>query len=137
MTAKVLMNEKNMATFICPKCNKVKAANVSKYKDIETAVKIKCSCPCGHSYSVILERRKHNRKQLNLIGNYVSLKDNNRGTMIVVDLSRTGLGIELSVEQKLDIGEKLFLEFRLDDKQNSKIEREVDVRSIKGTLVGV
>ncbi len=57
--------------------------------------------------------------------------------MIVVDLSRTGLGIELSVEQKFDIGEKLFLEFRLDDKQNSLIEREVVVRSIKGKLVGV
>jgi c-di-GMP-binding flagellar brake protein YcgR len=137
MTAKVLINEQNMSTFICPKCNKAKTANVSKFKDIKKAVKIKCNCPCGHSYSVILERRKYNRKQLNLVGAYTSLKDNNRGSMIVVDLSRIGLGMELGIEHKFDIGEKISLDFRLDDKQESLIEREVVVRSIKGNFVGV
>jgi hypothetical protein len=137
MTAKVLINEQNMSTFICPKCNKAKTANVSKFKDIEKAVRIKHNCSCGHSYSVILERRKHNRKQLNLVGAYTSLKDNNRGSMTVVSLSRIGLGFEPSIEHKFDMGEKILLEFRLDDKQQSLIKRESVVRSIKGKLVGV
>ncbi len=136
MAGKVFINEKNMATFICPECQKAKTTNVAKYKHIETAIKVNCKCPCGHKYKVLLERRKFNRKELNLPGKYICLKNDDRGLMTVADISRTGLGLRLNVERKFDKGEKLLLEFNLDDRERSFIKREVYVRSVNGLAVG-
>ncbi len=137
MSLKVFINDKNMATFICPKCEKSKTSNVAKYKQTETSVRVNCKCPCGHSYSVLLERRKHTRKPISLLGTYSCVNSGDRGQMTVVDISRTGLKIRLSVKRELELGEKLNLEFTLDDQNQSTIKREVYVRSLKDQFVGV
>lgn len=137
MSLKVFINDKNMATFICPKCEKSKTTNVSKYKQTETSVRVNCKCPCGHSYSVLLERRKHTRKKISLIGTYSLVSSGDRGQMTVIDISRTGLRIRLSVKREFELGEKLKLEFTLNDQHRSLIRREVYVRSLKDQFIGV
>jgi len=136
MPDKVFITNNNTATFVCPKCKKWKTTDVSKYKNIETAVRVKCKCPCGHSYAVILERRKYIRKNLDLPGKFINHKNNESGNMTVTDISRTGLRIKLNFSQDVVPGDKLKLEFTLDDKQRSLVNKEVIVRSVKDLSVG-
>ncbi len=136
MPEKVYIGENNMATFRCPQCDKSKTADVSRYRHIQTAVRVKLKCPCGHAYTVLLERRKHVRKNLNLPGHFYHNKSSQRGSMTVTDLSRSGLRLKLNFKCDVQVGDKLMLEFTLDDKQHSLVSKEVIVRSITDTNIG-
>ncbi len=135
---KVFITASNMATFVCPKCQHSRTKNVSQYKDIQTAVKVKCKCPCGNIYHVLLERRKDLRKTLNLPGTYHGITDESlRGTMVVKDLSRSGMNLQLNVKKAFEVSDKLQVEFNLDDNQRSLIRKEVVIRSVRGFNIGV
>jgi hypothetical protein len=137
MPIKIFIANDDTAAFICPECQKSKTVNVTKYKNIQTAVRVKCKCPCGHSYSVLLERRKNIRKNINLIGSFLYEKSGEKGNMLVTDLSRSGLRIKLSNPIDIQVGEKLSLEFTLDDKERSLIHKKVVVKSVQGNSLGV
>lgn len=134
---KVFMTSDNMATFVCPKCEKAKTVDVSQYKNINKAVRVKCRCTCRHTYTVLLERRKHFRKKTKLFGQYYFGSPKNRGLMTVTDISRTGLKFEVSVTPHFKIGDTLFVDFELDDSHKTLIKKEVIVRSINGLRIGV
>ncbi len=135
---KVFITSNNLATFVCPECQNSRTRNVAQYKDIETAVKVKCKCPCGHTYNVLLERRKDLRKSMDLPGTYSSqTQEGVRGTMVVKNLSRSGMNLEMNMKMAFQIGERLNIEFNLDDSQRSLIRKEVIIRSIRGTNIGV
>ena len=136
MTEKVFIGNNDMAIFKCPVCKKTKTANVSSYRNMQTAVRVKCKCPCGHTYSALLERRKHVRKNLNLKGNYLNKNGNEKGKMEILDLSRSGLRIKLDIDAGIKVGDILRLQFTLDDKQNSEVTKEVIVRSKSGQFLG-
>ncbi len=131
---KVFMNSNNMATFVCPKCAKAKLMDVSEYKDIQKAVKVRCKCSCGHSYVVLLERRMFYRKETDLSGRFVNTATGVEGTIRVRNLSRTGLKFEPEDVSALSPGDPLTLEFWLADE--SRIQKEVVVRTIAENLVG-
>jgi predicted RNA-binding Zn-ribbon protein involved in translation (DUF1610 family) len=137
MSQKAFIAKDNTATFVCPECQKSKTADVSKYKHIEKAVRVKFKCPCGHSYSVLLERRKHIRKHLNLSGMFINKRNSKKGNITITDLSRSGLRLKLNFSQDLKPGDKLDLEFTLDDKVRSLVKKEVVVRSVNDLSVGV
>lgn len=134
---KVFIDQNNMATFQCHECGKSKTADVSQYKDVEKTVHVKIKCPCGNAYTAILERRKFFRKDLHLDGVYKSANLSSQGKMTVLDLSRSGMKIKLDIESKIHIGDKLKLDFYLDNKQHSFISREGTVRSIDNRVIGV
>ena len=133
MTEKVFVTESNMAVFECPQCNKGKSVDVSRYKDIRQAVRIKVKCPCGHSYRVVLERRKHFRKEVNFPGTYTHVLPDYRedkGRVTVKDLSRSGIKLKLNVEKEFKIGDILLVEFQLNDKQRSFIKKDAAIKKI-------
>ena len=145
MLEKVFVNDNNIAVFICPECKKSRNVDVSKHKNLDKASKIKCSCPCGHSYNAILEKRKHYRKITDFPGIYVNivssigvdfLEEVVRGTLRVTDISRTGLQLTLNIQQDFSVNDKILLEFRLDDKQKTSIKKEVVIKNINGLHVG-
>lgn len=136
MTEKVFIGSNDMATFKCPECMKTKTANVSRFRNIQKAVHVKCKCPCGHTYSVLLERRKHIRKNIHFSGTFIHENGVDRGTMDIMDLSRSGLKIKTNFQTKTQVGDKMRLEFILDDKQHSKVSKDVIVRSINGLYLG-
>lgn len=133
---KVFANADDMATFQCLKCGKSKTADVSRYKKTEKSVLVKCSCPCGHTYTVLLERRKNFRKNVAFPGTYTSKTGDQKGEMIVTDLSRSGVRVKLNSETGVQVGDTLIIEFNLDDTNRSFISREVVVRSIHDQLLG-
>ena len=61
MYQKVLISKSNEATFVCPKCEKTKTVDVSKYKYVQNRIKVKAKCICGYSWTSILERRRFYR----------------------------------------------------------------------------
>ncbi|MDY6790710.1 MAG: PilZ domain-containing protein [Thermodesulfobacteriota bacterium] len=140
MAEKVFVAENHMAVFECPQCKIAKRVDVSKYKDIHQVVRIKVKCPCGHSYKVVLERRKYFRKDVNFPGTYTHVLPDYRedkGAMTVKNLSRAGVKIKLNAEKDFKIGDILTVEFRLNDQQRSFIKKKVVIKKISDLYLGV
>jgi len=161
---RVYITSENTANFSCPNCNKYRSLDVSKYKDIQKSVRLKYKCQCGHSYSVILERREGGRrKETDLFGTYnyiLSGKGARKGRISVKDVSLTGVKFELSladvkikqhslssgsgssVETKgsadfdFKVGDKILTEFRLDNKKRSQVKKEAIIKWVNGPRVG-
>jgi hypothetical protein len=136
MTLKVYLNKDDTATFNCPECNRSRIADVSEYIGAATAIKVNCKCKCGHEYSVSLERRRNFRRVTDLPGRYIT-EDHYRGVMTVTDVSYVGLGFKMNAPPKFSTGDKIMVEFKLDDKQRSLIKREVNIISMRGLQIGV
>jgi|SRR6056297_2602659 len=134
------MTKDGKAAFTCPKCHKSKLMDVSQFKDVNKAsIKVKCKCPCGHQYTVLLERRKEIRKGVSFVGTYTAFEKGmeTKGRITVVNLSRSGLRFKTHLPSQFEVGEELFLEFELDDRDQSLVKRKVIVRSQHGNSVGV
>ncbi|MGD2272486.1 MAG: PilZ domain-containing protein [Desulfobacterales bacterium] len=140
MAQKVYITRNNLVTFTCPKCEQPRVVNIADHPELEKTDKAKVKCPCGHKYNVIIERRKQYRVETNFAGEFRQIADDreiDRGLMTVVDMSRTGLKLKLNVQRKLKVGDKLLLEFRLDDPHRTLIQKEVVIKKIFGLELGV
>jgi predicted RNA-binding Zn-ribbon protein involved in translation (DUF1610 family) len=139
MTQKVFITNNNTATFVCPQCGNTSVADVAKYASIDRRVTVNCKCICGHNFKVSLEKRRQYRKATDLPGEYsyeLPNGDMDKGIMRVVDISSNGLKLKLSVERKFAGGEKIRVEFHLDDKRRTFIDKQVIVRNVHKNLVG-
>jgi len=59
-----------------------------------------------------------------------------RGRMMVVNISKTGLGLQIIGSHRLKAGEELRVSFNLDDQHGSAIEKRVVIRLVNGTYIG-
>ena len=137
---RVFISSENTATFACPSCKKMRTVNVADYAILDKAVKIKVRCPCGHRYPVTIERRQQYRREVAFPGTYTRIVDQRRmesGSMVVKDVSRTGLKLRVSDARHLHSGDILEVNFRLDNPKKSTILKEVVVRKIEGLNLGV
>lgn len=142
MTENVFIYKANKAIVICPKCEKSKTIDVSEDIGSKYLVRLKHKCSCGYLYIVLLERRKRHRKIVNLPGTFIcsiSKEQVAKGLMTIQDITRAGLCFKLdaNTKQKLNIGDKLLLDFNLDDKSRSLIKKEAIIRNIRGDFIGV
>ncbi len=136
MEIKVFVDSDGIATFVCPRCGKIVRKNMAKYTAIKKPVRIKCKCPCKHVYYAVLERRKAIRKEHALQGTYFRSKGE-QGHFFVKDISNSGMKMEIPLNPTINIGEKMRIEFTLDDVNNSVIRREVIVRNSFDSCLGV
>jgi hypothetical protein len=140
MTNKVYISSQQTATFVCPECSRSKTVNVSKYAHVDKLIKVNVKCPCGHAYTSILEKRKQYRKETHLSGTYIHFIDGrsaNRGLMTVKDISATGMKLKMNVELNCNIGDYLEVEFHLDNRDRTLINKRVIVRNLSGNYIGV
>ncbi|MCP4106591.1 MAG: hypothetical protein GY749_13825 [Desulfobacteraceae bacterium] len=135
---KIYVSNDNLAQFECPKCSKSKITDVSNYKSYHKAVKIKVRCVCGHSHSVLLERRRHFRKKVNMPGACIwgENEDEIKIPMTVIDLSCYGLRCEMTGSGSLDIDDELLVEFRPVKKKEVWVRRDIIVRNITDFHIG-
>ena len=136
---KVFLSGDHMAAIECPKCRKIKRSDVSKFMHISRRVKIKVNCPCGHIFPVILERRRHIRRLSNFPGIYyyfVPGQGRVKKGLTVKDISLSGIKVKLNNPPLFKGGDRLIVEFRLDDSQRSLIRKEVRIRKIEDLAVG-
>lgn len=132
----VFVNKENKAIFTCPKCAKSKTADVSTLVMEKKKLSVRVKCPCGNIYSVALERRKYYRKKTRLPGVFILEQNHKEYFMAVTNLSRFGLQFYSSESDKLKVGDRIGVEFRLDDKTRSLIRKKVIIRRIEGNVVG-
>lgn len=139
MVEKVYITKSNMATFICPQCEKTLTVNVSKYAQMEQTVKVKSKCVCGNTWVSVLEKRKQYRKGANLKGIYKYIVDGremDRGKMTIMDISAGGVKLKLDVDRNLKTGDLLELEFKLDDPKQTLMQKAVVIRNASNPYFG-
>lgn len=135
MAQKVFVSKSGKANFSCPECGKTKQLDVSRFHDLNKEVKLKCTCTCKHKFSVILERRKHIRKDVDLDGDIIL--EGEKYPIKVLDISR--LGLKIRTDEVLDInpGDKTIIDFILDDAGSSRVSKEVIVRTTNENTIGI
>lgn len=139
MDQTVFISSNNTATFRCPSCGKAKTTDVSPYAATDKKITVNCTCACGHHFRCRLEKRKQYRKGADLPGKFTLLGKNgpeDTGLVRVVDISTTGLKLKMTVPRSLPVGARLLVEFRLDDRKRTPMEKHVIVRNVIGPHVG-
>ncbi len=132
---KAFVREDGTTVLKCPHCRHARTVSVAKLKDKKKLLKIKCSCQ--KSYSVSLELRKMYRKDTNLNGQFVNLSLNNeRGTMLVTDVSMGGMGFTVIGRNRVQVDHDLEVTFSLDDSHSSVISKQVTVKIVQDKFVG-
>jgi hypothetical protein len=144
MTVKAYINRDQTATFICPQCHKPGLKDVRKYIQRNKYTKLKVTCKCGHQYEAELEKRKKFRRRTNLDGIYkyaIKTPDNkiSEGAckMTVTNLSFTGLRVKVHAPPRFAVGDKLTVEFKLDDIRQSLVRKDVLVQNVNGFSAGM
>ena len=140
MEHSVFMNDKGLATFKCPKCLISRTKDIGNFDKIAVVNRIKCSCSCGNSFTVKLEKRKFYRKDIELVGRYISLTQESnemRGSIKIIDISQSGLMFKTNIKHDLKIGDKLMVEFILEKKQEKFISKKGVIRRIIDKKVGI
>ncbi len=135
---KVHISNNNTATFVCPNCENTSTVDVTKYAKVDRRVVVKVKCRCGYQFSVVLEKRKKYRKETNLPGTFTGLDASiDKGVMTVMNISTTGLKLKLNVSRNFNVGDTLKVEFNLDDKRRTHIQKRVIVQNINDPYIGV
>ena len=112
---------------------------MSTYATFGKKVTVTCTCGCGHRFRCRLENRRQYRKGVDLPGRFTlqgADGTEDTGLVRVVDISATGLQMQLTVARSFSVGAELVVEFRLDDRKRTPIRKRVIVRNVRGQSVG-
>jgi hypothetical protein len=136
---KIYADEQEKGTLVCEQCGKTRTINLADFKNIGKPLKVKCGC--GHIFFVSIEVRKFYRKDTNLSGEYIRISNDvtkglERGAMMVVDVSRTGIGFRTKTSHNIRVHDMLRVRFTLDDAQRSEVSKSAVVRRVDQLLVG-
>ncbi len=136
----MFINDRGEGTFICPACNKGVIRDLSQFAQADTAIRLKCKCSCGSVYRVLLERRHHFRKPVNLVGMLLFQGPEGKATKGLIkirDISQSGIQFSVNSMPEFDVGDKLTIEFTLDDDERSQIRKTGIVQWIRSNSVGL
>ena len=133
----VFVHKKIVVSFRCPVCNLEKSVNVEKIKDV-SHWSVNATCRrCAHKFKVSFNFRKFYRKETSLHGllyaSYETLEP--LADINITDISLTGMGFD-SERWPLREGEVVVVRFMLDDENESALEKEIEIRSVRGSKVG-
>ena len=126
----------NKINITCPKCMKTTMVDLNRKTSLLDKLIVGYKCTCGDRRKIKLEKRNVFRKDTRLKG---KIKKTGKflGSIYINNLSRSGLKFEANHKTKLEIGDRLELEFRLDDKKQSLIRQEGIIRNADTHLFGV
>ncbi len=132
-TQTVFLDGKESVTIVCQECGRFKKFSVRQLsRHGGKTVPVKCAC--GAPFKVFLERRGWHRKPVNIEGFYTLPNPAAvKRPMVVVNLSLTGLKLDVQAFEMIEVGDVLKVEFPLDD---TLIRANVTVRNINFPLVG-
>src|SRR5262245_57844350 len=97
-TYTIYANLSETVTIVCEQCGRSKVFKTTAVKDLSRPLKVRC--PCGAGFEVNITNRQFYRKKTRLPGTYVKSNPQTnkmleQGSMIVENLSRTGLGFRI------------------------------------------
>ncbi|HKL81700.1 MAG TPA: PilZ domain-containing protein [Desulfobacter sp.] len=122
----VYVNSDLTATFACESCGKSYTKNVSKFIEHKARVRLKYKCTCGHISSVILERRRIIRKEVQLKGELIQNRKQYPG--VVTDISPNGIRFKTLEKPSIKVGNTAEVKFTLDNPSRSEVRRHIRIR---------
>jgi hypothetical protein len=137
---RVFLNDQKDGTFICPACNNGVIKHLGEFSQSNKAIRLICTCKCGHVYRVLVERRRFFRKPVNLVGIYCFNEGENnprKGPIKILDVSQSGLQFSLNSVPEFKVGDRIVVEFRMDDRDRSRIREMGTVKDIRSNRVGL
>ena len=137
---RIVLNDQKEGMFFCPSCRNCISKDLSKVADIKTAIRIKCKCKCGHVFRAMIERRQSFRKSVELVGMCLYLDGNgktNKQLITILDVSMTGLQLSVNSLPEFKVGDTVIVDFRLDDRERTKIQEKATVLRIQSRTVGL
>jgi hypothetical protein len=133
--------EKNWTIkIICPNCKCSRFVDVSEYKKLAIAVKVRIKCKCGYTEVALLERRGGHRKPTNLKGSYIPKlvgKKIHREEIEVKNLSADGIRFKFVDNHVYNFkpGDELLVEFSLNEMPGSLIRQELIIKSFNKPFI--
>jgi hypothetical protein len=115
----------NQATVICPECGLERKIDVTKFKD--THKRLKARCRCGEVFRFTLEYRRHYRKKVSLAGEYVVQGKDERGEVIIEDISASGIRFASLKPHFISRNDIVDLKFTLDNPMKTQIQELVKI----------
>jgi glyoxylase-like metal-dependent hydrolase (beta-lactamase superfamily II) len=130
----------------CPDCLLAHEISVDKYIGRQHFLTV--NCPCGSSYGVNLNFRKHYRKMTS-IGGYYTVENAKKGGWLdagkdstipincrIKNISMGGLGFTPLNRMRVQMGDRLRVMFTLDKVSPEVMEKDVIVRTIQDNYIG-
>ena len=124
----------NHVTIICPKCGLKKNTNVFKFKDTHKRVKAKCKC--GEIFRLSLEFRRFYRKIVRLAGEYFVQDKDEKGEVLIKDISMTGINFEAIKPHNIAKHDTIEVKFTLDNPDKTELDTLVKIMWAKDLNVG-
>ena len=131
---KIYVDDTNQVTIICPKCGLKKNIDVTNFKD--THKRLKAKCRCGEVFRFTLEYRKHYRKKVRLPGEYFVQRKNEKGEIIIEDISASGIRFASLKPHYISRNDTVELKFTLDNPMRTQIQELVKIIWIIDRNVG-
>jgi hypothetical protein len=132
---KSFVDIEGVATIQCPQCGIIKNISVNQYRGRQHSLKVRCSC--NYAWDLLLDFRRHYRKVTELAGIYtLEAPASGGGRLVVVNISRSGVGFNVTSMHSIIVDQKARLQFALDDKKNTLIDKLVIIRSVKNGYIG-
>lgn len=132
---KSFVTEENQAHVICPSCSHAATIRVQLDKNHKHVFKVKCKC--SETFTLHLEFRRQYRKPTELPGSYELEKATTGNNRIqVVDLSVKGACFEVMGIHDLQPGQRGSINFTLDNRKETVLEKKVIIRSVAGKRIG-
>ena len=122
----IFVTQELSATFACESCGQSYTKDVSEFIRHKARVRLKYKCKCGHSSSVILERRRVVRKEVRLQGMLIQNQKKYPG--VVTDLSRNGIQFKTQEKALIKVDHTAEVKFTLDNPNGSEIHRPIRIR---------
>lgn len=131
---KIYVDDAKIARVICHKCGLNKNIEVTKFKDTHKMLKAKCKC--GAVFQLTLEFRKNYRKKVRLAGEYFVQKKAERGTILIENISASGIRFSTLNPNYLIKDDTVELKFTLDNPMRTEIQGLVKIIWINDRNVG-
>jgi len=130
----IYTDDTNQVSIICPKCGVEQNIATTGFKDNQKELKGKCKC--GEPYQYTIEFRKRYREDVELDGEYFIHEINERGEIIVRDVSMSGIRFECVNPHHISKDDVLRVKFRLDNSKRSEIRKHVKVIWVRDRTIG-
>lgn len=130
---RAFVTEEGTAAIVCPNCGMTKQIPVADYRGTKHSLNIRCRCQ--KTFTIDLEFRQSHRKPTSLNG-FFELSAGGGGRALIQDLSRNGLGLMISGVHNVSVGQKIQVNFALDDKNNTSLKKQAVVRSVHQNRIG-
>ena len=131
---KTFVPDDGLASITCPNCGITRQVPVADYCGKRNSIRVRCRCK--QTFKVELEFRQFHRKPTNLNGYYEVLSEKGGGRAAIKDLSSNGMGFMVSGVHNVRVGQKIQVNFALDDKNNTPLKKLAVVRSVYQNRIG-